>query len=196
MLDCKSLSALARADMSCTLSTWRGLPLHKKLCASPPLGRLLQLSVPRLCGHQRTLQRCCRAASLSNAKPSLSDPQPYRLLEGNPYLNDSFPFYIIPPALCSATARGGDQLGDALPGAHVDFCGNLCLQRGCRAAAVAGQLPGALLAGPPCRNRLGLGACTSARLCGARVRQRLQICRTTYTLRNMSVGQTAMQTVQ
>ncbi len=28
-LDCRSLSALARADTSCTLSTWQGLPMHK-----------------------------------------------------------------------------------------------------------------------------------------------------------------------
>ncbi len=28
LLDIKSISSLARADMSCTVSTWRGLPLH------------------------------------------------------------------------------------------------------------------------------------------------------------------------
>lgn len=28
LLDIKSVSSLARADMSCTVSTWRGLPLH------------------------------------------------------------------------------------------------------------------------------------------------------------------------
>ena len=28
LLDCKSVNSLARADVSCTLSTWRGLPLY------------------------------------------------------------------------------------------------------------------------------------------------------------------------
>ena len=36
-LDCRSLSALARADTSCTLSTWQGLPMHK--LGAPPAAR-------------------------------------------------------------------------------------------------------------------------------------------------------------